>query len=126
MSTAREGDEPFMNPGMIDEIVRRGWGLAGNLDSDRIIATKIPKSSNLVDYLVEDGAEKRRQLYCHCPRLRQAISLGVSISSTYCYCGAGFYRGIWEEILQMPVDIQVMKTVLQGDDVCKFLIQLPQ
>jgi len=41
------------------------------------------------------------------------------------YCGAGFYKGIWEEILQKPVEVEVLETVLRGDEVCKIAIYLP-
>jgi predicted hydrocarbon binding protein len=48
-----------------------------------------------------------------------------TISATYCYCGAGYYQGIWEEILQQPVEVELLESVLQGDQVCKVAIHLP-
>ena len=48
-----------------------------------------------------------------------------TIPVIYCYCGAGFYTGIWEEILQKPVKVEVLESVLKGDDVCTFAIYLP-
>ena len=107
------------------EIVRRGWGLAGIRRGDTIIATKIPKSGFLVEYMRETDPEKRRQCYCHCPRIRDALKTSAAISATYCYCGAGFYKGVWEEILQEPVEVEVLESVLQGDDACKIAIYLP-
>ena len=107
-------------------IVRRGWGLAGIRHGDTIIATKIPKSGFLVEYMQETDPEKRRQYYCHCPRIREAPGTSETISATYCYCGAGFYKGIWEEILQKPVEVEVLESVLQGDDVCRIAVHLPQ
>jgi len=53
------------------------------------------------------------------------LKMNVKISPTYCYCGAGFYKDIWEEILQHPVEVEVMESVLKGDDVCKIAIYLP-
>jgi len=44
---------------------------------------------------------------------------------TYCYCGAGFYKGIWEEILQEPVEVEVLESVLKANEVCKIAIHLP-
>jgi predicted hydrocarbon binding protein len=44
---------------------------------------------------------------------------------TYCYCGAGYYQAIWQEILQRPVEVEVRQSVLQGDDVCTIAIHLP-
>ena len=110
---------------LVEDIMNRGWGLAGVKKGNSIIATKIPKSSNLADYMKETVPEKKRALYCHCPRIRDAIESKTKISPTYCYCGAGFYKGIWEYILQRHVKVEVRESVLQGDDVCKIAIHLP-
>lgn len=116
-------DSLALDETQIVEIVSRGWGLAGVLRDDVIIATKIPKSGYLLEYLQETDPEKRRQVYCHCPRVRDAVAMGETLSTTYCYCGAGFYRGIWEEILQHSVDVEVLESVLAGGDVCKIAIR---
>jgi hypothetical protein len=110
---------------LVEEIMNRGWGLAGVREGNTIIATKIPKSGNLVEYLKETDRDKRRELYCHCPRIREAIGSNKKISPTYCYCGAGFYKGIWEYILQQPVKVELLESVLSGDEVCKVAIDLP-
>lgn len=110
---------------LFEEVVKRGWGLAGVKRGDRIIATKIPKSGYLVEYIKEIDPETRRQYYCHCPRVREVLKSSETISATYCYCGAGFYKGIWEEILQKPVEVEVLETVLKGDEACKIAIYLP-
>jgi predicted hydrocarbon binding protein len=110
---------------LVAEVVGRGWGLAGIRQGDTIIATKIPKSGYLVQYMQETDPEKKRQVYCHCPRVRDALKTGVTISPTYCYCGAGFYKGIWEEILQAPVEVEILKSVLKGDQACTIAIHLP-
>jgi hypothetical protein len=110
---------------MVQEIARRGWGLAGIRKGNTIIATKIPRSKHLVEYLEEPNPEKRRQLYCHCPRVRAILETSGALSETYCYCGAGFYKSIWEEILQAPVEVELLGSVLQGDEVCRIAIHLP-
>jgi predicted hydrocarbon binding protein len=110
---------------LIGQVVGRGWGLAGVKQGNTIIATKIPKSGFLVQYMDESDPEKRRAIYCHCPRVRDAVQSGVRISETYCYCGAGFYKGVWEEILQRRVTVEVLESVMQGDEVCKVAIRLP-
>ncbi|MBC8490177.1 MAG: hypothetical protein H8D45_29515 [Bacteroidetes bacterium] len=113
---------------LIEEIARQGWGLAGILKDNTIIATKIPKSGNLVKYMEETDPEIKRQYYCHCPRVRDIlinIEPKENISPLYCYCGAGFYKGIWEEILQKPVKVELLESIFKGDDVCKFAIHLP-
>jgi hypothetical protein len=108
-----------------DEVIARGWGLAGVRQGNAIIATKIPKSGFLVEYMRESDPQVKRQIYCHCPRVRDALKLGESLPATYCYCGAGFYKGIWEEILGKPVRVELLESVLQGDEVCKVAVHLP-
>ena len=110
---------------LIEEVGGRGWGAAGVKRDNTIIATKIPKSGYLVEYMKETDPEKKRQYYCHCPRVRDVLKTSESISATYCYCGAGFYKGIWEEILQAPVEVEVLGSVLKGDEVCTIAIHLP-
>lgn len=110
----------------IAQIVQCGWGLAGMLRGDRIIATKIPKSGNLAAYLAEDSPQEQRKLYCHCPRIAEVLGEAEPLSITYCYCGAGYYRNIWETILDKPVDIEILASVLRGDRVCSFAIHLPK
>jgi len=112
---------------LIEKIVNNGWGAAGIKKGDSIIATKIPKSSNLIKYMNEKDPVKKRQNYCHCPRIREiftSLKSFENISPTYCYCGAGFYKGIWEEIMQKPIKVELLESVLKGDDVCKFAIYL--
>ena len=118
-----------LEPALIDDIVARGWGLAGVLKGDTIIAIKIPKSGNLVAYMQESDPATKRANYCHCPRVREILlesgENSEPLSPTYCYCGAGYYRGIWEEIIGETVTVEVLESVLQGDDVCKIAIHLP-
>lgn len=112
---------------LVEAIVNRGWGLAGIKKGNTIIATKIPKSGNLLEYMKETDPERKRALYCHCPRVRDVLKTSdTRLSTTYCYCGAGFYKGIWEEILQKLVKVKVLETVMKGDDVCKIAIYLPE
>ena len=110
---------------MVQDVVGRGWGSAGVRQGSTIIATKIPKSGYLLEYMREEDPAKKRQLYCHCPRVRDVLKSSVTVSPTYCYCGGGFYKGIWEEILQQPVEVELLESVLQGDEVCKFAVHLP-
>ena len=113
-----------LDDGLVAAIVERGWGSAGVRHGSTVIATKIPKSGNLLEYIREIDPARKRALYCHCPRILEALLSSVAISPTYCYCGAGFYKCIWEEILQQPVEVELLETVLRGDEVCKFAVCL--
>jgi len=110
---------------LVEEIVSKGWGVAGIKQGRTIITTKIPKSGFLTEYVKETDPQKKRQYYCHCPRVRDVLETTETISPTYCYCGAGFYKGIWEEILQEPVEVEVLASVLAGDEVCTIAVYLP-
>jgi len=111
---------------LIQEITSRGWGLAGVRDGTRIISTKIPKSGYLVDYFKTEDPQEKRKLYCHCPRVRDGVGDEPQLPEVYCYCGAGFYKGIWETILDEPLRVEVLESVMVGGDVCKIAIHLPE
>ena len=120
-----------LDEAVVEDVIHRGWGLAGVVEGSRVIATKIPKSGNLAAHLRESDPQRRRQLYCHCPRVRDALTMVDSpwppeVAETYCVCGAGFYKGIWEEIVQGPVHVELLESVLRGDDVCKVAVHLPR
>ncbi len=76
-------------------------------------------------YLQATDEAERLAWYCHCGLVRAAILAGETISTTHCYCGAGWYHQIWEGILGKPVQVEIRRSVLQGDDCCSFAIHLP-
>jgi hypothetical protein len=110
---------------MIANVLSRGWGVAGILNGNSIIAIKIPKSGFLKQYLQESDPEIRRSIYCHCPRVRHAVSAEQELPEIYCYCGAGFYKHIWETIIGRSLDVEVLESVLSGGEVCRVMIKLP-
>jgi hypothetical protein len=111
-------------PRFVDIVKANGWGLAGTLNGSTVEATKMPKSGSLLEYLSSTDPDHRRALYCHCPRLRDALALGERMPLDYCYCGAGFYQALWEEILGRPVRVEVVTSVAAGDDACRIRIDL--
>lgn len=107
----------------LENIERWGWGVAGMLKGNTIIATKMPFEFR--KYFEAASPEEKRYRFCHCQTIRGIIMKGEIFPVTYCYCGAGFYKGIWEHILQRPVKVEVLESVLKGDDVCRIAIHLP-
>ena len=63
----------------------------------------------------------KRYYFCHCDYAR---AVNDQISLTYCYCGAGWCKGIWETVLEKPIRVDIVKSVLQGDDVCRFAVHI--
>lgn len=109
----------------IQKVEEWGWGVAGRLEGDRIISTKMP--FDWIGYWAEEDPKKKRFHFCHCPRIRDILKEGQPpISETYCLCGGGFYKSIWEHILDKPVTVEILQTVMKGDQVCQFSITLPE
>lgn len=108
----------------ISKIEEWGWGVAGRREGNRIIATKMP--FDWTRYLSEEDPDLKKFHYCHCPRVRDILKEGMPpIGETYCLCGGGFYKSIWEHILDKTVKVKVLQTVMLGDPVCQFEILLP-
>jgi len=118
-------DDLQLEEELIEKVVSLGWGLAGLRQGNQIIATKIPKSGYLREYFQTDDLLEKRRMYCHCPRVREEIGSEPALHQEYCYCGAGFYRGIWEEILGKPVQVEVLESVMTGGEVCQIAVHLP-
>jgi hypothetical protein len=68
----------------------------------------------------------KRAAACHCPIVKAAILAGENVSFTYCNCGTGWFKPVWETILEAPVNVVCEESVLRGDDRCKFAIYLPE
>ena len=65
--------------------------------------------------------EEKRYYFCHCDHVR---AIKGRISPTYCYCGAGWCKKIWEAVLEKPVRVDILKSVLQGDELCQFAVHI--
>jgi effector-binding domain-containing protein len=87
-----------------------------------IIETKIP--ANPQGYEEATDLKEKRAHACFCPLIRTAIRNDMPMSNTFCNCGGGWFRRLWEGVLGQPVRVEVLKTVLRGDDVCQFAVHL--
>jgi len=72
-----------------------------------------------------DPVEKRFHT-CFCAMIKDAIRRGETVSPTFCNCSGGWFVQIWEGILGRTLRVDVVTSVLQGDDRCVFAIHLPQ
>jgi len=104
-------NDPFIEVG-----VRKG---------DRIIVRKIPHMAD--KYLRETNEQKKRYYYCHCPWVKEALLESQQpVSPVFCNCSAGYYKAYWEIVLDQPVEVDVVKSVLSGDSICEFAVHLPK
>jgi len=69
---------------------------------------------------------ERRKAYCHCSFVHPYLDeIPSRLSPTFCFCGAGWYRQLWEGILGQPVKIEHLETLLKGNDQSTLTITLP-
>jgi len=110
-----------LNDSQLQYIVDNDMGMAGSLKENVITAVKIPKEFH--EYFQTKDRTTKRFHYCHCPRIREALkSSQKPVDKNYCYCGAGFYRDIWEFILQRPVKVKLLESIMDDDEFCKIEI----
>ncbi len=123
----REGTLFFTQP--IDrsslDFVKDNPEVAGGVrKGDSIYQTKIPYM--MKEYLRERDPTMKRYLYCHCPLARESVLTGEEIPRDFCYCSAGYEKMPYEVAFGAPVRTTVLKSVLWGDDVCRFRMEIPE
>ena len=98
-----------------------GWGERPLREGHVIYSSKAPRDPK--GYASAQDEAGKRKAYCFCPLVRNHLDGGMPV--TFCHCGAGWYRQQWEGAIGKPVRIKVVKSVLEGDDVCQLAIHLP-
>ena len=58
---------------------------------------------------------------CYCGSVSQSRE---RFSATYCHCSCGWYRQLFETLLKKPVEVDLLSSILQGDERCQFLIRI--
>lgn len=99
----------------------------GIIKNGKLHIVKIPYMTDA--WLHTNDDEEKRYLYCHCPWARESIKSGSGIplvSSQFCGCSAGFVKRPFEIIYNQPLQVDILQTILNGDDVCEFAIHLPK
>jgi len=89
-------------------------------EGNTILVTKIPFNPKAYEEAKDE--EEKRLNYCHCKWIKAETK---SISPTFCICGLGWYKALWEGVLQKPVHVEVLRSLVRGDDLCEFSVYLP-
>jgi len=97
------------------------WGERPRREGRTVYSSKKPRDPAMFEAAASQ-AEKAKA-YCFCPIIRN--HLGEGMSATFCYCGSGWYRRQWEGAVGKPVRIDIVESLLKGDDRCTFAIHLP-
>lgn len=98
---------------------------AGIRKGNQVNITKIPYMTK--HFLNETDEKKKMYYYCHCPWVREAlIEEDQPIPPIFCHSSGGFYKNYWEAVLDQPVKVDLLESVIKGDKACKFTLYLPQ
>jgi effector-binding domain-containing protein len=107
--------EMYRDPDWYEDPVRRG---------NRLYMRKVPFDAEA--YKTAATAAERRQAYCHCAFVRPYLTESpAGVSPTFCWCGAGWYRQLWEGVLGRPIQVEHVETLVKGNDCCTLVITLP-
>ncbi|MBN1581838.1 MAG: hypothetical protein JXA89_14125 [Anaerolineae bacterium] len=71
----------------------------------------------------EGGAIHASYDRCYCGSVSQTRE---PFSATYCHCSCGWYRQLFETLLDGPVEVELLSSIVQGDETCRFLIHRPR
>nr|QEE16272.1 hypothetical protein DSAG12_02102 [Candidatus Prometheoarchaeum syntrophicum] len=97
---------------------------AGIREGNTIIMKKIPYMTNKA--LSEKDRRKRNYYVCHNPMIREALlEEDQPINPIFCNCSGGFIKNYWEAVLECPVDVELLDSVIMGGEFCEFAIHLP-
>jgi len=68
----------------------------------------------------------KRYYYCHCPLARESLLTNTLMSRNLCYCSAGYEKQPFEVAFGKLLRAEVKKSVLWGEPVCRFAIEIPR
>jgi len=125
----RDEGSLFYNQYITDKVVEfvksRPDVLSGERRENTIYHTKIPYM--VQEYLEATDERMKRYYACHCAWARESIlDDTVDVSADFCHCSGGFTKMPWEAALDQPLEYEMVKSVLKGDDECSFIIHLPE
>ncbi len=109
---------------VVDWVRERPEILGGVREGGTIYATKIPYDPDR--YIMATDPLERRRLACHCPLAASSITAkGAGVPPLWCACSAGYEKFLFDVVLAADTHTRVLKSVLGGDDLCRFAIELP-
>ncbi len=99
---------------------------SGVRDGKVVIITKIPYMT--IPYLNSSDEKEKRYSFCHNPWIREALlEEDKPISPIFCNCSGAYYKNYWEAVLDHhPLKVELLESVIKGDNVCRFALHLPQ
>ena len=109
----------------IVEVVRNDQTIeSGIRKGNKIRITKIPYQAK--QFYAESDEKMRRFYYCHNPWIRHALKNEEKpIDPVFCNCSGAYFKNYWEFVLDSTVQVDVVKSVIKGDNKCEFNLIIP-
>ncbi len=116
--------EQKITPSVV-EFVKRNPEIQGGVRiGNTIFVTKIPYNPDR--FLLSNDREEKRRLACHCPLALSSITgSGAGVPSAWCACSAGYTKFPFDVVFGVETEAAVLRSVLAGDDLCRFAIHIP-
>ncbi|MFC1800323.1 DUF6144 family protein, partial [Candidatus Eisenbacteria bacterium] len=116
--------EQVITPEIVDFVRGNQEVLSAVRDGEYLYKTKFPYAPG--EWLKEEDPIKRRYFGCHCPLAREAIIRGEpDIPLDWCYCSGGYGKLMFDVVFEEATEVEVLESVLAGDDRCRFRIKIP-
>jgi hypothetical protein len=125
MKSGRLWYEQVITPEVVEYVRGDQTIQNGILVGDVVLKSKIPFNPD--KWLKEKDPKMRRYYACHCQLARDAILNDTAKPlSTFCYCSAGYEKLPLEVILGVPLEVEVLESVLAGGERCRFAVKIPK
>jgi predicted ArsR family transcriptional regulator len=80
------------------------------------------KEGDLTYVLVDENTIIAEHNKCFCGQVKRTPD--PFSTSTYCQCSVAFNRAFFEAALEQPVQVELVQSIIQGADSCRFIIHL--
>lgn len=116
--------EQRITPAVVEFVASNQELLSAVRQGNSLFMTKIPYDPDA--YLTSTDPIERKVLACHCPLAKSSIPQGLPIDPRWCHCSGGFEKFPFEVILNQPLSVKVLESVLGGSERCRFEVLLPE
>lgn len=114
--------EQVITQAVVDFVAANPEMLSAVYKDNALYITKIPYDT--VAYLEGTDPVMKRYHYCHCGFVKSAIKAGHAVDPDWCHCSAGFAKRPFEVMMERDLEVEVLESVLNGDDRCRFKVKL--
>jgi hypothetical protein len=117
--------ESIITPATVELVRNNPEMLSAVRDGGYLYMTKFPYAPK--EWLEATDPKMKRYYQCHCPLAREAILRSdADIPLDWCYCSGGFNKLKFDVVFGEPTEVEVLESVLAGDDRCRFRVRIPE